>query len=68
LIEAIVAPVREASDVLEHIAASDLTARVVGDYRGDHAAIKDRINTMTRTLRTSMQSITQNAQALASAS
>jgi methyl-accepting chemotaxis protein len=68
LIEAIVAPVREASDVLEHIAASDLTAQVVGDYRGDHAAIKDRINTMTRTLRTSMQSITQNAQALASAS
>jgi methyl-accepting chemotaxis protein len=68
LIEAIVAPVREASDVLERIAASDLTAQVVGDYRGDHAAIKDRINTMTRTLRTSMQSITQNAQALASAS
>ncbi len=68
LIEAIVAPVREASDVLEHIAASDLTAQVVGDYRGDHAAIKDRINATTSTLRTSMQSITQNAQSLASAS
>ena len=68
LIEAIVAPVREASDVLEQIAAGDLAARLVGDYRGDHAVIKDHINGMTRTLRTSMESIAQNAQGLASAS
>ena len=68
LIEAIVAPVREASGVLEKIAAGDLTAQVVGDYRGDHAVIKDHINAMTRTLRSSMESIAQNAQALASAS
>ena len=68
LIEAIVAPVREASDVLEKIAAGDLTAQVSGDYRGDHAVIKDHINAMTKTLRASMGSIAQNAQALASAS
>jgi methyl-accepting chemotaxis protein len=68
LIEAIVAPVREASDVLEMIAAGDLTAHMVEDYRGEHAVIKDHINAMTKTLRASMGSIAQNAQALASAS
>jgi methyl-accepting chemotaxis protein len=68
LIEAIVAPLREASDVLEMIAAGDLTAHMVGDYRGEHALVKDHINAMTKTLRASMGSISQNARALASAS
>jgi len=68
LIEAIVAPVREASGVLERVAAGDLTAQVVGNYQGDHAAIKEHINATTKTLRSSMESIAENAQALASAS
>jgi len=68
LMEAIVAPVREASVVLERIAGGDLTAQVTGDYQGDHAAIKNHINAMTKTLCAAMASIAENAQGLASAS
>ena len=44
MLDAIVEPIREASQVLERLAGQDLTARLVGDYSGDHAAIKDNIN------------------------
>ena len=67
-LDAIVAPVQESGKVLQQIAAGDLTARVEGDYKGDHAAIKNDINKMVDTLSTSMSAIGQNAQALASSS
>jgi len=67
-LDAVIAPVQEAGKVLQEIAAGDLTARVVGDYKGDHAAIKEDINKMAETLSTSMGLIGQNAQALASSS
>ena len=57
-------PVQEAGTVLKEIAGGDLTARVAGDYQGDHAEIKNNINSMADGLRASMQSISQNAQAL----
>ena len=44
-LDAVVGPVNEATAVLEKMAANDLTARVLGDYRGDHAKIKDALNT-----------------------
>jgi methyl-accepting chemotaxis protein len=67
-LDAVIKPVQEAGAVLKKIAGGDLTARVAGEYQGDHAEIKNNINAMTDGLRTSMQSITQNAQSLASAS
>ncbi|MFO0582233.1 MAG: methyl-accepting chemotaxis protein [Anaeromyxobacter sp.] len=39
-----VAPVNEASSVLEQLAARDLTARMSGAYVGDHARIKEAVN------------------------
>jgi methyl-accepting chemotaxis protein len=43
-LDAVIAPVKEAAVVLEHLAERDLTARVRGDFRGDHARIKDTVN------------------------
>jgi methyl-accepting chemotaxis protein len=67
-LEAVIAPMQEAGTVLRQIAAGDLTARVMGEYKGDHAAIKNDINTMASNLGESMGSIGRNAQALASSS
>lgn len=67
-LDAVIAPVQEAGRVLQQIAEGDLTGRVVGDYKGDHAAIKNDINKMADTLSTSMSAIGKNAQALASSS
>jgi len=67
-LDALTAPVREAGSVLQLIAEGDLTARVAGDYKGDHAETKIYINTMAEKLSASMQAIGQNAQTLASSS
>lgn len=67
-LDAVVKPVQEAGQALQHIAQGDLTARVRGDYAGDHAAIKNDINRMADQLSASMQAIAQNSQALASSS
>jgi methyl-accepting chemotaxis protein len=66
-LDAVLEPIQEAAAVIEKIAAQDLTARVEGKYRGDHAAIKDNINHMGTDLRGSIQQIAQNASVLASA-
>jgi len=43
-LNATIAPIDEAAAVLERLAAGDLTARVEGDYAGDHARIKEALN------------------------
>ncbi|HEX7624855.1 MAG TPA: methyl-accepting chemotaxis protein, partial [Anaeromyxobacteraceae bacterium] len=43
-LDAVIAPVDEASRVLEALAGRDLTARVEGDYLGDHARMKAAVN------------------------
>ncbi len=67
-LDAVIEPVKEASVILSKIAAGDLSARVQGQYRGDHARIKDDLNKMATTLQESFRTIGQNAQALASSS
>jgi methyl-accepting chemotaxis protein len=49
-LDGFVAPLGEAIDVLERVAARDLTARMTGDYLGDHARIKNALNTATEQL------------------
>ncbi len=44
-VEAFARPVSEAGEVLGRVAARDLTARMVGDYEGGHAKLKDSLNT-----------------------
>jgi len=67
-LDAVIKPVQEAGGVLKKIADGDLTVRVKGEYSGDHAEIKQNINSMSDRLQISMRSIAQNAQSLASAS
>ncbi|MGC4000075.1 MAG: methyl-accepting chemotaxis protein [Anaeromyxobacter sp.] len=43
-LDAVIAPVTEATAVLEKLARRDLRARVAGDYQGDHAAMKRALN------------------------
>lgn len=43
-LDAVLDPINEAAAVLEKVAARDLTARVTGDYKGDHANIKNSLN------------------------
>src|SRR5690606_18970244 len=44
MLDSVVRPVLEATAVLERLAARDLTARVTGDYAGDHGRIKNALN------------------------
>ncbi len=44
MFDAVVAPINEASHVLQRVAAQDLNARVTGMYSGDFAKIKDALN------------------------
>jgi methyl-accepting chemotaxis protein len=67
-LDAVIEPVKEASIIISKIAGGDLAARVQGQYRGDHARIKDDLNKMASTLQESFRTIGQNAQALASSS
>jgi len=67
-LDAVVAPTQEAGAVLQRIAAGDLTARSQGDYKGDHARMKNDINAMAAKLANSMAQIGGNAQTLASSS
>ena len=67
-LDAVIKPVEEAGKVLATVADGDLTAKVVGQYQGDHAEIKDHINVMTDRLRASMKTLAENVAALTSAS
>ncbi len=44
-LDAVVQPIAEAKDVLSKVAARDLSARVQGNYVGEHADIKASLNT-----------------------
>jgi methyl-accepting chemotaxis protein len=43
-LDAVLEPIQEAAQVLDRVADKDLTARVNGDYKGDHAKIKNALN------------------------
>jgi methyl-accepting chemotaxis protein len=49
-LDAVVAPVAEATAALERLAAKDLRARVEGRFVGDHAKLKDAVNSTAEAL------------------
>jgi len=67
-LDAVIKPVQEAADVLAELAKGDLTARVEGQYQGDHAMIKDSINQMGESLDRAMREVGEAVSATASAS
>ncbi|HOY62347.1 MAG TPA: MCP four helix bundle domain-containing protein, partial [bacterium] len=44
-LDAVIMPVNEAAEILNYVAQNDLTKLVKGDYKGDHAKIKESLNT-----------------------
>ena len=70
-LDAVIEPVEESNRVIARFADGDLTARVEGEYRGDHALLKENLNrtgsalkdAMTR-MREAAGSITESAREL----
>jgi methyl-accepting chemotaxis protein len=67
-LDAVLAPVDEAAAILERVARRDLSAEVQGAYQGDHARIKDAVNTAVGEMRRALATLSQSADALAGAS
>ena len=67
-LDAVVAPLHESSEVLNKIAAGDLTARMVGSYSGDFESIKENINHLAESFNNALSDVSAAIQATASAS
>jgi len=65
-LDAIINPVKEGSDVLAVLATGDLTARMHGEYKGDHQQLKDSINTVAESLSKAMEEVNEAVTATAS--
>ncbi len=66
-LDAVILPVKEGSNVLAVLATGDLTARVTGNYKGDHQLIKNSINELAYSLNNLLGEISEAVQATASA-
>ncbi len=60
-LDVLAAPMREAAAVLERVAENDLTARMTGEYRGEHAAMRASLNRALDTLSAAISEIAASA-------
>ena len=67
-LDAVMGPINEASNVLIQVANKDMTARVKGDYKGDHARIKESLNLAVENLDKALQQVAIGADQVGSAS
>ncbi|HNY50666.1 MAG TPA: methyl-accepting chemotaxis protein [Smithella sp.] len=67
-LDGVLGPINEAADVLEKIAGRDMTARVQGDYKGDHAKIKESLNIAVENLDKALHQVLIAADQVAAAS
>jgi len=67
-LDSVLQPINEASGVLEKVAARDMTARVKGEYQGDHAKIKNSLNVAVENLDKALSQVSDGAAQVASAS
>ncbi len=67
-LDAVIDPVNEAANVLDKLAARDMTARVKGNYQGDHARIKDSLNATAEALHDALAAVADASEQVASAS
>ncbi len=65
---AMVAPVEEASRVLDALSHRDLRVRAGGDFRGDHARLRDALNATAEALHSSMAQVAEATDQVSSAS
>jgi methyl-accepting chemotaxis protein len=67
-LNAAIKPVQDGSAVLREMAKGDMTARMDGEYRGDHQIIKNSINQVAESLEKALQNVSEAVSATASAS
>ena len=65
--DAVAAPINEASDVLQQVAERDLAARVQGEYQGQYARIKEALNTAIVNLDEALAQVSSGAEQVNSA-
>lgn len=58
MLDAVNAPIDEARTVLARVARRDLAVRMKGDYKGDHATIKDSLNAALANISEAFASLT----------
>lgn len=68
LLDEVIIPIQEGSEVLEEMATGDLSKRVKGNYKGDHAKIKTSINKLGVELSRLLENVVNAVHATASAS
>jgi methyl-accepting chemotaxis protein len=66
-LDAVLAPITEAAQVLEQLAQRDLRARVTGSYQGDHARIKDSLNATGQALHDALSQVAAAVEQVSSA-
>jgi methyl-accepting chemotaxis protein len=66
-LDAVIAPVDEATRVLERLADRDLTARVAGHYQGDHARLSTSLNGAATALQEAMAQVAETSGQLSGA-
>jgi methyl-accepting chemotaxis protein len=58
-LDAVIAPITEAGEVLDKLAHYDLKARMSGKYRGEHAAIRKAMNATAESLHESISQVSE---------
>jgi len=64
MLAAFIAPVQEASTLLERMASHDLSQEMAGHFLGEHARIRDNLNAVIRTLRDNLGKMARSATTL----
>jgi methyl-accepting chemotaxis protein len=67
-LDGVVGPINEASVTLAKIAGKDMTVRMKGEYKGDHARIKESLNIALENLSNALHQVAIGADQVASAS
>lgn len=66
ILDAIVAPINEASTVLDTMANGDFTRKMKGDFKGDYKLIKDNVNKVNESLNQVIGKVAESSSELAS--
>ncbi|MCB9558522.1 MAG: HAMP domain-containing protein [Deltaproteobacteria bacterium] len=66
-LDAAIRPIEEAAGVLEKLASRDLRARVTGDYNGDHAKIKESLNSTAAALHDALVQVAESTDQVSAA-
>ncbi|MBK7104836.1 MAG: methyl-accepting chemotaxis protein [Ignavibacteriae bacterium] len=67
ILDEVLKPIQEGSNVLKVMANGDLTFKVVGNYEGDHQIIKNSINSLSDSFNSLLNQLTEAIHATASA-